>query len=76
MGIIADKVTLYTKSDYSVVCKALRADGNRSVVWTIPHDYYSIMQSSIANRAAHTSDSMTVKRTILQGQVLEFISSE
>jgi hypothetical protein len=76
MGMVADKVTICTKSDSTMVCDKLRADGNHSVVLTIPDDCDSFMQSSIADRAAHTSGSMTVKRTTFQGKVLKFISSE
>jgi hypothetical protein len=76
MGMVADKVTICTKSDYTMVCDKLRADGNHSVVLTIPDDCDSFMQSSIADRAEHTSGSMTVKRTTFQGKVLKFISSE
>jgi hypothetical protein len=77
MGLIAKETPIFcTESDYLVVSEKLKADGNDAVVWTIPDEEDDRMQSLMADRAAHINGSMSVKRTMFQGKVLEIMSSE
>jgi hypothetical protein len=75
MGLVADVAILCTKSNYAMICEMMRAEGNDSVVWTTPDEEDDRMQSFMEDRAAHTSGSMTVKRTMFQGKVVKSMSS-
>lgn len=65
MGLVAERVVMCTESNYAMVCEMRRADGDDSVVLTIPDEYDEGMQKLMRERAAALDESMEIKGVVL-----------
>jgi hypothetical protein len=63
MGLVATKVVICTESSYALVRDSLRAEGNDSVLWTIPDICDLDMKSAMQDRAANLAGHLTTRRS-------------
>ncbi|KAF2165949.1 hypothetical protein M409DRAFT_23679 [Zasmidium cellare ATCC 36951] len=76
MGLVARKVAICTEADYDVVCEKFKADGDDSVVWTIPDSCGDDMAKTVRDRAANVTGQMRIGQSRVKDYTFRSMSSD
>jgi hypothetical protein len=70
-GLVFKKVVSCAASDYEMVCRQVKRDGQQVFVLPDPDDADQGMRASMKSQAAHTTGRLYTSRRVFEGKVIE-----